>query len=222
VLLRLDALLSGGGATYDYDTISVEHVLPQTPEPNSEWSRWFPITRERESYVHALGNLVLLTRKKNSSASNYEFDRKKSAYFTKGGVSPFALTTQVLSHATWTPEIVDRRQELLLKILRDHWRLEGSVPSIFVSQSPSVGDGTWRDDVLEALRRLNSRAALAKIYAEVKSLRQAMNRSVPENYDAIVRRTLEENSSDSSAYRGGPDLFQMAEEPGAGVWSLRR
>ena len=29
VLLRLDALLAGGGATYDYHTVTVEHVLPQ-------------------------------------------------------------------------------------------------------------------------------------------------------------------------------------------------
>jgi len=29
ILLRLDSALSGGGATYDYDLITVEHVLPQ-------------------------------------------------------------------------------------------------------------------------------------------------------------------------------------------------
>src|SRR6185503_2121135 len=37
VLLRLDALMSGGGAQYDYETVTVEHVLPQTPQPDSNW-----------------------------------------------------------------------------------------------------------------------------------------------------------------------------------------
>ena len=37
VLLRLDALMSGGSATYDSDTTTVEHVLPQSPVVGSEW-----------------------------------------------------------------------------------------------------------------------------------------------------------------------------------------
>ena len=42
VLLRLDAELSKGQATYNYPTITVEHVLPQTPAQNSLWMGWFP------------------------------------------------------------------------------------------------------------------------------------------------------------------------------------
>ena len=30
---------------------------------------WFPLHEERQKYVHRLGNLVLLSRKKNSEAS---------------------------------------------------------------------------------------------------------------------------------------------------------
>ncbi len=123
VLLRLDDLLSGGGAVYDYPTITVEHVLPQTPAENSEWTQWFPQAADRQLWVHRLGNLALLTRKKNSSASNYEFARKKTSYFTHGGVSPFPLTTQVLSYAKWTPDVVQARQEAMMKRLSDHWRL---------------------------------------------------------------------------------------------------
>jgi hypothetical protein len=106
VLLRLDALMSGGGASYDYDTITVEHVLPQNPKADSKWVEWFPDAQKRVDVVHSLGNLALLTRKKNASASNWDFERKKKACFSKGGVSPFVLTTQVLEHADWTPTIV--------------------------------------------------------------------------------------------------------------------
>ena len=72
VLLRLDALMSGGGATYDSETTTVEHVLPQTPATDSQWISWFPDAAERQALLHTLGNLVLLTRKKNSAARNYD------------------------------------------------------------------------------------------------------------------------------------------------------
>ena len=66
ILLRLDTLLSGGGAKYDYKTITVEHVLPQTPPDGSKWLTWFPTPNDRFQWVHRLGNLALLTRKKNT------------------------------------------------------------------------------------------------------------------------------------------------------------
>jgi hypothetical protein len=123
VLLRLDALLSGGGASYDYPSVTVEHVLPQTPAEGSWWMTWFPSAEERAAWVNRVGNLALLTRKKNSSASNYEFYTKKTAYFTKGGVSPFALTTQVLQYQEWTPIVVSNRQKQILATFTDYWRL---------------------------------------------------------------------------------------------------
>lgn len=128
ILLRLDTLLSGGGAKYDYQTITAEHVLPQNPTVGSEWLRWFPNPNDRFQMVHKLGNLALLTRKKNSSASNYEFCKKKTAYFAKGGISPFVLTTQVLNKKQWTPEIVKERQGTLLALLESHWRLQHRRP----------------------------------------------------------------------------------------------
>lgn len=124
VLLRLDSLLSGGGATYDSDTITVEHVLPQNPLSNSDWTKWFPEPQSRAAIVHTLGNLALLTRKKNSAARNFDFEKKKTAYFARGGVSPFVLTTQVLRNSEWTPQVVADRQVELMAKLEGHWRLQ--------------------------------------------------------------------------------------------------
>ena len=97
VLLRLDENLSAGGVSFDHPIISVEHVLPQHPKQDSIWMSWFPLQEERQKYVHRLGNLVLLSRKKNSEAQNYDFETKKVKYFkTSTGIVPFPLTTQVL------------------------------------------------------------------------------------------------------------------------------
>ena len=126
-LLRLDEALSEGAATYDHDIITIEHVLPQNPPAGSEWTQWFPDAEERERYANRLGNLVLLTRRRNSQASNYDFATKKEKYFkTKGSVSAFAITTQVVSEDTWTPEVVERRQRDLLDTFRSVWQLEAA------------------------------------------------------------------------------------------------
>jgi hypothetical protein len=124
LLLRIDRLLSDAAAEYQHDVVSVEHVMPQQPAPNSQWQRWVPNANVHQHWVHRLGNLALLSRKKNSAASNYEFEKKKTAYFIKGGVCSFSLTTQVLQHGEWTLEVMESRQDALMAKLESHWRLE--------------------------------------------------------------------------------------------------
>ncbi len=131
VLLRLDAALAETIAIYDYPKVTVEHVLPQNPAPNSQWLSSFPEEEIREHCVHRLGNLVLLPRNKNSSAANYDFKTKKEKYFTsQHGVSSFVMTTQVLAESEWTPAVIDRRQQVLLSKLKEIWQLELPVPEL--------------------------------------------------------------------------------------------
>ena len=122
LLLRLDSILAGEGASYDRPVISMEHVLPQNPSACSEWLTTFPDTETRESWKHKLANLVLLSRKKNIQASNFDFDRKKREYFEKMP-TPFALTTGVIGESKWTPSVLERRQRELIDALRKEWRL---------------------------------------------------------------------------------------------------
>lgn len=124
VLLRLDETLSKStGATYDHKVITVEHVLPRHPSADGEWTGWFT-DNEREMWTHKLANLVLLNRVKNSEAQNYEFNKKKQKYFSsKNGVSTFALTSQVLASAEWTPDLLTSRQKMLLDLLATTWDL---------------------------------------------------------------------------------------------------
>ncbi|MER5480854.1 DUF262 domain-containing protein [Streptomyces sp. NPDC002734] len=124
VLLRLDELLARGqGVTYDHPLITVEHVLPQNPKANSQWVELFD-EEQRTHWTHRLGNLVLLNRAKNSAAQNYDFALKKAKYFTgRGGVVPFALTSQVLQHSEWTPAVLKARQDELMGVLSKEWCL---------------------------------------------------------------------------------------------------
>lgn len=124
VLLRLDsALANDPGASYDHNLITVEHVLPQSPRDGSNWLQNFT-EEEREYWTHRLGNLLLLNRRKNSQAQNYDFPKKKETYFkSSSGVAVFALTTQVLQESAWTPEVVERRQKELKEVLITEWQL---------------------------------------------------------------------------------------------------
>lgn len=125
LLLRLDEMLSSGSAVYTTPVMSVEHVLPQNPPAGSQWMQNFPDEDLRRNWVHKLANLVLLTRRKNSQASNYDFDEKKAKYFSsKAGVANFALTSQVLSEVTWTEDTLKRRQSDLTDRIETLWRLK--------------------------------------------------------------------------------------------------
>lgn len=124
VLLRLDSLIAANpGATYSHRIITVEHVLPQNPRDTSQWVKDFS-EEERLYWTHRLGNLLLLNRTKNSEAQNFDFELKKSKYFTTSkGAAVFALTTQVLGFNEWTPAVVENRQIELTKRLVAEWNL---------------------------------------------------------------------------------------------------
>ena len=124
VLQRLDEALSSGGAEYDEPIISIEHVLPQTVDPGGEWDGLFPDETLRASWTHRLANLVLLTRRINTKASNWSFQRKTDEYF-KGsdGTTPFHITQQVQAQPAWTLAVLQQRQTDLTARLATLWRL---------------------------------------------------------------------------------------------------
>lgn len=124
LILRLDSFLVDGAATYDPTVLTIEHVLPQSVPGGSQWATEWQTVEDRLLWVHKLANLVPLTQRRNSQAQNYDFERKKKAYFGgKQGVSSYALTTQVLNTPIWTPEVVTQRQADLLEVLSKKWEL---------------------------------------------------------------------------------------------------
>src|SRR5690606_18752973 len=99
------------------------YVMPQQPASDSEWLAWISEPTPRQQWVHRLGNLTLSSRKKNSAASDRACCWTKTAYCTKGRVSSFALTRQVLQHQKCTSEVMEKRQADMLQSLESHWRL---------------------------------------------------------------------------------------------------
>lgn len=88
---------------------SVEHVLPQNPAADSEWRSVFS-QEDIDQVVHQSGNLVLLSKGKNSAAGNREFDEKKATYL-RPRVSDFPRSIQILDEAVWTRDLIEQRTE---------------------------------------------------------------------------------------------------------------
>lgn len=125
LILRLDSFLSDGAASYDAKVLTIEHVLPQTVVAGSEWEENWPKEEVRQQWVHKIANLVPLTQQRNSAARNFDFTKKKRAYFGgRKGVSSYVMTTQVLNTPEWTPEVVEKRQKNLLEVLEAGWTLK--------------------------------------------------------------------------------------------------
>lgn len=125
LILRLDSFVSDGAAKYDSKVLTIEHVLPQTITPGSKWEANWPDAAERDQWLHKIGNILPLSKRKNSQAQNYEFDVKKEKYFKgKSGTASYALTSQVLSYSEWTPAVVKKRQENLIEVYKRNWDLK--------------------------------------------------------------------------------------------------
>lgn len=116
VLLRLELVAAEHDSPREFTAKSVEHVLPQNPEPEGYWAEHHNI-EEIGEYVNSLGNLVLLSKSKNSAARNFDFEKKKEKYFGSR-VSDYPRSIQVLQYKEWKKETILERtaeaQDLIL------------------------------------------------------------------------------------------------------------
>ncbi|WP_154506297.1 DUF262 domain-containing protein [Helicobacter pylori] len=105
----------------------VEHILPQNPDPSSQWVKDFS-EEEREHYTHSLANLTLLGGVKNKEASNLDFKDKKKIYMgeeirlskkkTFRAMTCYKMTIDIAHHYTeWTPKSLEKREKDLMSII---------------------------------------------------------------------------------------------------------
>lgn len=101
--------------------ISVEHILPQNPSDNSQWKQDFD-DESREKWTNKIGNLIIITRKKNSAQSNKDFVQKKEKYF-KGNVE-LGRSASVMSKPSWTLNDLMGNHNEVLKKLKDNYGIK--------------------------------------------------------------------------------------------------
>ena len=98
------------------DSISIEHILPQKSE-----EYWGINEEEVKPYVHLIGNLVLVGIGFNSSARNYELERKISALRETAIQTTSDLLTQIEEEYSlnWTQVEIKARTKQLAEISYD-------------------------------------------------------------------------------------------------------
>ncbi|MCK0495750.1 DUF262 domain-containing protein [Helicobacter pylori] len=113
------------------DDLHVERILPQNPDPSSQWAKDFS-EEERERYTHSLANLTLLGGKKNTKALkqalNQDFKEKKEIYMGKPVALDNKKTFKVMNcyditkndacrYTEWTPKSLEKREKDLMSII---------------------------------------------------------------------------------------------------------
>ena len=97
----------------DYSNLSIEHVLPQNPKENSLWST--SISKiDRDKWTHNIGNLIIISGRKNSSLSNSEFNEKKLKLKSKIK-DIFKGSLEVLEENEWTVNTIKNRAKKITK-----------------------------------------------------------------------------------------------------------
>ena len=101
--------------------LTIEHVMPQ------EWEPHWPLpqevsaddaTKRRESLVHTIGNLTLVTDKLNPSMSNGSWASKKVAL---GEHTSLAMNRKLFDLNLWNEEAVTARSEKLFEMAKQIW-----------------------------------------------------------------------------------------------------
>ncbi|PUD71025.1 DUF262 domain-containing protein [Helicobacter pylori] len=95
---------------FDGSIESIEHILPQKPDQgySAKEKNW----AKNPHIVHALGNLLLISKNANSSLSNKPFDEKRKVYL-KGSYSE----EEVAKNASFGIVEIQERSEKLLDFL---------------------------------------------------------------------------------------------------------
>ncbi|WP_314244722.1 DUF262 domain-containing HNH endonuclease family protein [Empedobacter tilapiae] len=118
ILLKLDLLYLGNSTKLSMpETISIEHILPQNPAKESDWNKNFTDI-EREEFSNKLGNLVLISRRKNSSQGNKDYSEKRTKYF-KNNIELFSNSVRVFNEfPTWKIEDIKSNQQIVSKKIK--------------------------------------------------------------------------------------------------------
>ncbi|SEK85663.1 Protein of unknown function [Colwellia chukchiensis] len=104
------------------DSVTIEHIFPQTPKDPYWLSRFGTFSKEETQFVaHSLGNLVPLSRAKNSSLQNDSFDLKKNNGNGVGFYNGSASENELAQKEEWLPESILERGLELLKFMEERW-----------------------------------------------------------------------------------------------------
>jgi hypothetical protein len=112
--------------SYEEDYYSIEHVYPQKAQ-NEYWKHLYQIytIRERNILKHSIGNLVPLSKSKNSSLSNHSFEDKKANQDNCTGFAYGCYSeNEVALEKDWSAKEILSRGIKLMCFMEDRWGIQ--------------------------------------------------------------------------------------------------
>jgi len=102
--------------------ISVEHILPQNPKDDSQWKIDFT-EEQRINLTNKIGNLVLISRRKNSSQGRLDYVKKQEKYF-KNNIELFRNSVRIFhEYKEWKPENLEDNNSIVLDRIEEHYKM---------------------------------------------------------------------------------------------------
>lgn len=120
ILRRLSTLLDRDPGPVAPGKLTIEHVLPRNPPEGSGWMRAFRTRADVHAYANRLGNLTLLSEKRNQEAANTDWPTKR-VVFAKEPAQ--VLSMQAAQEPEWTKATIDKRTTRLISVLFLDWEL---------------------------------------------------------------------------------------------------
>lgn len=121
LLIRLEAALDGGHLLEMTDDVTVEHILPKAG--GAWWNERFPDAGMRTELANLIGNLTLISFAQNSTADTKPYPEKRRIFLNTPGAPVHGLTKDIEEATDWTRDVIERRQERLIRILCEDWGL---------------------------------------------------------------------------------------------------
>lgn len=124
LVMRVNAAMPGGEIVSSRSDVSVEHVLPKSPEEGNYWLTVWPNHAVRTQLTESLGNFVLLPKEVNTKADRHDYRSKLDVYFENGAGDAYAITRDLKSIPNWSPDVVRKRTVRLANYLLKAWGLD--------------------------------------------------------------------------------------------------
>ena len=107
------------------DHVTLEHILPQAPSAPYWKDRFGYLNDDQQRFLtHSLGNLLPLSRSKNSSLQNDAFTLKVNNGEGVGYYNGSVSENEVAQYSEWTPTAVFERGLGLLSFMEKRWEIQ--------------------------------------------------------------------------------------------------
>lgn len=173
------------------DSLSIEHIMPQTITPSWQEHLGDSWRETHEIKLHTLGNLTLSGY--NSELSNGDFAAKRPFFLQ----SPIHLSRSITRFERWDEEAMQQRGEELAELALQVWPYFGPADSLF-SQPNKLGF-TGKTPVSVII--LGNRQEITTWREVLQATLEIIRETVPDSFDGIVEQFPRLLSSEAGKFR---------------------